>query len=376
MARQRIHNSRAGRGGGGGSSWISYSDMMAALLLVFVLILCMSLYQYFTMLESKTQELDQKEALLAVQQTTLDEQTATMAAQQTKLDEQAATLATQQATLDEQTAIVAAQQAKLDEQTAILATQQAALDEQAAIVAAQQTALSSQQSALDSANTALATREQELANLQAQLANQQNALDAATLLLNQQKDALTAQTQKIDDLVGVRSQIITALSGALSSANLRATVDPNTGDIVLDSAVFFETGSNQIKAEGRALLDRFIPVYLGVLLRDEYRGYLGEIIIEGHTDTKGEYFMNLELSQNRALSVAKYCLQMPSLTDAQRDLLRDILTATGRSYANPIYNADGSVNMDASRRVEFKFSLRDAEMIEEMNRLLSGGQGD
>ena len=43
MARQRVHNRRAGRGSaGGGASWISYSDMMAALLLVFVLILCVS----------------------------------------------------------------------------------------------------------------------------------------------------------------------------------------------------------------------------------------------------------------------------------------------------------------------------------------------
>ena len=38
MARQRIHNRRAGRGSSGtGASWISYSDMMAALLLIFVL---------------------------------------------------------------------------------------------------------------------------------------------------------------------------------------------------------------------------------------------------------------------------------------------------------------------------------------------------
>ena len=29
--------------------------------------------------------------------------------------------------------------------------------------------------------------------------------------------------------------------------------------------------------------------------------------------------------------------------------------------------------MDASRRVEFKFSLKDAEMIDEMNRLLQSG---
>ena len=59
MARQRIHNRRASRGSaGGGASWISYSDMMAALLLIFVLILSYSLYQYFSMLVTKTRELD------------------------------------------------------------------------------------------------------------------------------------------------------------------------------------------------------------------------------------------------------------------------------------------------------------------------------
>ena len=31
-----------------GAAWISYSDMMAALLLVFVLVLCYTIYQYFS----------------------------------------------------------------------------------------------------------------------------------------------------------------------------------------------------------------------------------------------------------------------------------------------------------------------------------------
>ncbi len=387
MARQRIHNSRSGRGSGAsGASWISYSDMMASLLLVFVLILCVSLYQYFTMLETKTNELQEKETQLAAQQTTLDEQTATMAAQQATLDEQTATMAAQQATLDEQAATLAQQQADLDTANASLAAreeelttlqsqlsaQQTELDTATQQLAIQQAALAQKQTDLDTANASLAAREEELTNLQSQLSTQQAQLDTATQQLAAQQQALTEQTEKIDDLVGVRSEIIATLSTALTSANLHATVDTTTGDIQLDSAVFFETGSYKIKEEGRALLDEFIPVYLGVLLKDEYSDYLGEIIIEGHTDSTGSYLNNLELSQNRALAVAKYCLQMTSLTDEQRTLLRKILTATGRSNSSPVYNEDGTENLDASRRVEFKFSLRDAEMIEEMNRLLSG----
>ncbi|MBR6753527.1 MAG: hypothetical protein IKM05_05810 [Clostridia bacterium] len=47
------------------------------------------------------------------------------------------------------------------------------------------------------------------------------------------------------------------------------------------------------------------------------------------------------------------------------------MTAQGRSYSDPVYNPDGTVNMEASRRVEFKFRLKDEEMIAEMNRILS-----
>ena len=62
---------------------------------------------------------------------------------------------------------------------------------------------------------------------------------------------------------------------------------------------------------------------------------------------------------------------MPQLTEQQLTVLRSILTAKGKSYSDPIYYSDGSVNMDASRRVEFKFRMKDSEMIDEIRRILS-----
>ena len=315
MARQRIHNRRASRGAQGGASWISYSDMMAALLLIFVLILAYSLYQYFTMLETKTLELD------------------------TKTKE-----------LDKQT--IALNLAK-DELNA---------KEQALIII---------QTDLDKLQDTLSAREEELENAKAALIIKQQDLDDATARLEEQQLLLASQASLIDDLIGIRTTMIRDLSTSLSAASLKAAVDPNTGDIMLDSAVFFETGSAEIKEEGRNLLERFIPVYLNVLLQDKYAGYLGEIIIEGHTDSSGSYESNLKLSQNRALQVALYCLNMRTLTGEQKLKLQEILTAKGRSYSDLVRNADGSENADASRRVEFKFSLKDAEMIEELNRILS-----
>ena len=238
-------------------------------------------------------------------------------------------------------------------------------------LAAIQIQLDQQENDLKAAQSALKTKEEEQAQLQLQLAEQADKLGAMQTVLEAQKAEMLTQQQRIDDLIGVRSQIIQALSQALTAANLRATVDSATGDIVLDSAVFFETNSSAIKDSGRELLARFLPVYLGVLTRPEYQAYVGEIIIEGHTDTAGSYISNLKLSQNRALSVAEYCLQLPSLSASQVTLLQELLTAKGRSFSDPIYRADGTVDMDASRRVEFKFRLKDSEMIDEMNRILS-----
>ncbi|MBE5803751.1 MAG: hypothetical protein E7316_04480 [Clostridiales bacterium] len=343
MARQSMHNRRAGRGSTStGTSWISYSDMMAALVLIFVLILSVALHSYMNQLEQKSLELDEQRALVIAKQAEVDKIIIQLDEKQTALDAQSAELILAQ-----------------DE----LATAQDELE-------AAQIILISQQTELDEANTALASREAQLIILQGELASKQVELDAATAVLTAQKQELAAQAQKIDNIVGLRTQIVSDLSTTLSRSGLRATVDSTTGDIMLESAVFFGFNSSELSAEGKALLDRFLPAYMSVLLSAEYRDYLGEIIIEGHTDSVGEYMTNLELSQARAQTVVKYILTTPALSAQQRELLRTLIVPKGKSYTDPVYNEDGTINDEKSRRVEFKFSLRDADMIAEMNRIL------
>ena len=311
-----------------GSYWMSFSDMLSSLLLVFVLALAFSIYQYYTQLDLKTQELD---------------------AQKAELD---------------RTQIVLAEQEKE------LETSRVTLMGKEEELASVQIQLNQQEEDLHAAQTALKTKEEEQAALQLQLISQRDTLASQAIELGALQEALGAQQRQIDDLLGLRTEIIRELSRSLTAADLGAKVDPTTGDIVLDSQLMFETGRDQLAYEGQLQLQRLIPVYLEVLLRPEYKDYVAEIIIEGHTDSKGTYVFNLDLSQQRALNVATFCLEMPGLTTQQRSLLESILTAKGRSYADRIYNPDGSENMEASRRVEIKFRLKDTEMIERMNDIL------
>lgn len=344
---------RRSSGGDQGAHWISYSDVMASLLIMFVLVVIYNVYQLFL----KQDDLNATKAQLTVQQQELEDKNAQLIIQAQELKDQ-------QVKLDETALVLATREEEVNELNATLTGKEKEL----ALVQIQ---LQQQEEDLHAAQASLKTKEDEQNLLQLQLAEQQDKLQAMSLVVNAQKEQLLGQQKRLDEMVGVRTQIIEELTQTLSRANLKVTVDKTTGDIVLDSAVFFDVNSDNIKESGKDILNRFVPIYLSVLMQPEYKDFVGEIVIVGHTDTAGSYMSNLKLSQNRALSVAEFCLQMPGLSTAQRLTLQDLMTAQGRSYSDPILNRDGSVNMEASRRVEFKFRLKDEEMIAEMNRILS-----
>lgn len=193
-----------------------------------------------------------------------------------------------------------------------------------------------------------------------------------------QQDLIEKQQEQLDRILGIRRELIAVLRDEFEGSNLSVYVDPQTGSITFDSNVLFATAKYDIKEEGVAFLNEFLPRYFNVLLEGRFREYVSEIIIEGHTDTRSDYMYNLELSQQRALSVAKFCLVEETSPFSEEKILdlQKIVTVNGRSYSDPIFNSDGTVNLDASRRVEFKFRLKDEEMIGEMIKILSDGESE
>lgn len=48
----------------------------------------------------------------------------------------------------------------------------------------------------------------------------------------------------------------------------------------------------------------------------------------------------------------------------------------GHSMSDPVLDAEGNVDKDASRRVEVKFRLKDEEMIQELNKIMQGDSAE
>ena len=279
------------------SYWQSYSDMMAALLLIFILIIAITLAIY-----------KQKQTDLEVTQQQLSSTQADLAMSEEELKNYMAQL--------------------------------------------------------DDANTKVSMTQEELQAAYNAIAAKQEEVDAT-------QEELRATKSQLQDIVGVRTDIIRALQESLDGSSM--TVDAQNGSITFSSDVLFRYNSAVLTENSKNILREVIPTYLSVLLQDDYRPYIAEIIVEGHTDTEGGYASNMELSFARANAVATFCQNSKNgLTDDQITALQNVLTVNGRSYSSPVYKEGTSeVDMAASRRVEIKFRLKEDEMIEKINEVLN-----
>lgn len=297
------------------SYWQSYSDMMAALLLIFVLIIAITLAIY----KQKTTDLEKTQMELNAARQKLD-----MASEELEL-------------------------ARID------------LDNYRSEIEASKHDLEDSLLKLQEAYDAAALTKEELA--------------AAYLEIDEARGELESTRSQLQDIVGVRTDIIGELQTKFNNSNMK--VDAQNGSISFSSDVLFRYGSANLTDASKATLTEIIPVYLDVLLQDQYRSYIAEIIIEGHTDTDGSYKHNMELSSERASSVARYILDPDNgLSEAKIQQLQSMLTINGRSYSSPIYNADtGEIDMAASRRVEIKFRLKEDELIQKITEILEQTNG-
>ena len=158
-----------------------------------------------------------------------------------------------------------------------------------------------------------------------------------------------------------------------SKNNVSVDIDAQTGALTLNANVLFDYDKSELTDEGKQELADILPIYCKVLLQKDYKKYLAEIIIDGYTDTDGDYDYNLELSQKRSLAVAQYLTEIREnfLSSDEISELQNYLTVNGHGSANPVLDSDGNVDKDASRRVEVKFRLKDDEMINELNQIMN-----
>lgn len=165
---------------------------------------------------------------------------------------------------------------------------------------------------------------------------------------------VTARSQ-LAELTQKKEDLFEDLAAAFAAEGLNATINKETGEISLDASVMFGGDSAVLTDAGKEFLNKFIKVYAEVASSDKYIGFITKTMVEGHTApvTGSTFASDFALSTERAENVMNYCLS--SETGMDVSALADTFEAVGYSNSQPVYAADGSVDMAASRRVSFRF---------------------
>lgn len=175
---------------------------------------------------------------------------------------------------------------------------------------------------------------------------------------------LTETKQTVAKLTSVKDNVIQKLRQKLGD---KIEVDPNSGTLRISGNILFRQSEYELIEESKLSLKNILTEYIKVLIEDEeIKKNLDRIIIEGHTNSDGDYLLNLELSQKRALSVMKFLLGLNP--EFEKDL-KIFATANGRSETDLIYE-NNQEDKFASRRIEIKFKLKNEEIINNISEVL------
>ena len=198
---------------------------------------------------------------------------------------------------------------------------------------------------------------QQIAALRDQLAALGAALDVSE---KKNKDAETrvselgqrlnvALAQHVQELSSYRSDFFGKLREVLGNRpDIRIVGDR----FVLQSEIFFDTGRADLKAEGRAELDKVAAAI--VELESQIPAEIPWILrVDGHTDVRpiiGQFKSNWDLSAERAISVVQYLVG--------KGVKPSRLLAAGFGEFQPIESGTTEDAYRRNRRIEFKLTER------------------
>jgi len=382
--------------------WISYADLMAGLLFVFILLIGAivikssilknelhnkedSLAKTEALMSQKDAYILEKDKLLAQRKAALEKGKSKLSSTELELQRKNTRLAQDELLLSKNERLLKLKLDEINKLNKMLITANTKVDKLSGKIVIVQTLLDEKENNLSKAKEDLAQEKKALEAYKGKILVLSNELtqskDSVKLkdeklltLLTQLGDKKTKydelvsklqkQKSKIKSLTGMKLQVLTALKKALGS---KINIDKKTGSLKLASNILFEVGKSTLKDEAKVELKKAFEEYIGALVRnEEIKPHLDKIIIEGHTDSDGGYIYNLKLSQDRALAVMEYLL---SLDFSKKHNIQPLMTASGRAYLDAI-EKNGVEDKEASRRIEIKFRLKNEDAMHEIEKVL------
>ena len=411
--------------------WISYADLMAGLLFVFILLIGAIVSKSVilkTDLHKKEESLTNLSETLQVKEKTLGELSDSLAKSKALIAEQDSNLTEDERLLAEKDRLLTLKNARIAEDKVKLSEAEKQIQLKNARIAKDQMRLAENErifklkvSEIEKLNKLLLEAKAKQDLLSNKIILVQNILDKNKEVLKKNQDELEKNKKSLKDYEGkvlilsnelseskksveIKDEKLLTLLTAIDEkqtkydelvANLQAQkakiksltgiklqvvaalkealgdkidIDKKTGSLRLASNILFGSGEAVLKPEAEVELKKAFEEYIGTLVTNEQiKPHLDKIIVEGHTDSVGSYIYNLNLSQKRALAVMEYLL---TLDFTKEHNIKPLMIASGRAYLDLIKDENGVEDKNASRRIEIKFRLKNEDAMHEIEKVL------
>ncbi len=163
---------------------------------------------------------------------------------------------------------------------------------------------------------------------------------------------------RLDVLQKVKNSVEGELGKTNDAGEDLVTIN-DTGNIVINEGLVFDTGKYEIKAEGKDLLDQLAKAFERVLDDNDVRNNIDAINIQGHTDVRGTAEDNRLLSSNRARKVVDYLMNSNTNLESKYG---KYFAASAYSEFRPISSGTSDSAMAQNRRIEISIILRDSNV--------------
>ncbi len=355
--------------------WLSYADLMAGLLFVFILLIGAIVVKSSLLksnLDSKENSLENSLSLLLLRDSEVQKLKKLLARRTSELNSTKDQLLISKDALKLKTDelvnlnnILLSQNMKIDDFNDKIIIMQNLLDESNATLSEQNKKLQDYNEKVLILSNKLTAKQDTLKLKDKELLTLLHTIEAKESDYDALVAKLQAQKAKIKSLTGIKIRVIAELKQSLGK---NVEIDSKSGSLRLSSNILFDKNSATLKEVSKKELKKVFINYIGALTSNRnIKEHLERIVIEGHTDSDGGYLLNLNLSQKRAYAVMNYLL---TLNFTKKNNIKPLLVASGRSYLDPIYNSNGTENKYKSRRIEIKFRLKNDDSMNEIERIL------
>ena len=171
------------------------------------------------------------------------------------------------------------------------------------------------------------------------------------------------KTARLTDNDRVRAEILLTIERYLKDKGiLDVQVDVAHGVLRLPEGVLFDSGEAEIKADGLRVIQVLGPVLKDVLGRENYRGRVETVFVEGHTDSvpirTKEFASNWELSTKRAINAwNELRKETPGLDSLFNDRNEPLFSCSGYAETRPIASNETEKVRQKNRRIDLRFAM-------------------